>query len=599
MPDGLQDLARMPDFQDLPLPEKEKVLRAKFPDFGTLPPAERQKVLEHVGYPTPVESAAQTRGPSDLEIFRNLFGSKVEQAKAAAEVPSRALGEASQSLRAEAGREQQAHLAATARGREVGSAALPAAVLGAGADITALGAAATSPENVAALGAGLLVPEIGTPAFAALSARQVHGAMGQMEREGATPEAIQNYLLAWAGLAGSAAGVRETFREGGILHAPDALRHPVETYVGGPRAMGVEEITRGLTPGRGGLRDVRGYVQPIADDLAEIQRRTPLEGTGGIVKADRRLRNFGASVGRYLQSDIMPQMAQQVRRWQGIPVSLQSLKDAMRGTISQVDRELAAGAVRKIGKLTASKALEPSAMPDVETLGQLWERRKTINAYLQDLQAKTASGQVKAEQTKAIVDALKAQDRAIGQVMERELTSRGEQGFDALERRYMGLSKMKEMAEAQMDDAEAYRMLGAMRLHAGTAFRPWETIKVSPSSGRLVERGMERLVRSGAKPPAAKPDFDLLPAPPSRRLPAEAGPRGRVVPGVYGPEGRTVTKPPAIQLGPGEPTMRYGGTPEKPTLEIWNPATGKWEFHSYVAPARSLPPPPGYEGPSQ
>ena len=371
---------------------------------------------------------------------------------------------------------------------------------------------------------------------------------------------------------------------------------PMESLQGGARAAGAEDVFRATAPGAGSHDfKLRDNVELAANDLAEIQRKTPLEGAGGIWNPDKRLRNFAGNVSDYMGDLWEKQVMPQISRWGKVQVDVRPLKQAMLDTITQTDIESNPAGVKQIQRWA-------ERMPDTDTLAGMAERRKTINAYLRSFEEKSASDQAAAMKTKPLVEALKAQDRAIQKQMFGELARRGEPGIDKLEQRYAALADLRDAARSQMNDAEKFRLFSQMRFYLSPSnlFGAREHITAAPSGGRLMARGLKRIESSGAEAPAVTGPGSALPAPPSRMLPpaggsSPSGPETVGRPAGQGPStrrqiieapGETPTQALAKRPGTAPTTTlpssgrRLGGSPFTPTLP------------RAENPRRMLPPPP-------
>jgi hypothetical protein len=325
--------------------------------------------------------------------------------------------------------------------------------------------------------------------------------------------------------------------------------HPVmNTVQGGAEAAGTEDVFRASVPGAGSKDfNLRDNVNVAKADLAEIQRKTPLTGKGGIVRPDLRLRNAATNIDSYLQDEIWRKQVQpQIDRWAKAQVDLKPLKQRMLSTITQTDIESNPAGVRAIQRWV-------ERMPDNDTLAGLAERRKTINAYLRDFESKSGSDQAAITKTKPLVEALKAQDKAIQEQMFAELRRRGEPGIDGLERRYAALSDLRDAARSQMNQAEAFRLLNRIGfyLNPKNLLGMHERLTATPSAGRLMQRGMKRLAGTELEPPPRPTQGPAPQTPANRMLPAvgetgEGGPHPAL--GTRAPGG-PATKLPPVRVG--------------------------------------------------
>jgi hypothetical protein len=313
---------------------------------------------------------------------------------------------------------------------------------------------------------------------------------------------------------GSLVGQALPFVAGGA-RAPmgDAI---TEARSAGRVAAGTEDVFRASVGGAGRQINLRDNIEAARGDLAEIERKTPLKGRGGWLNPDMRLRNFANNANDYLKDMWSTEVQPQVDRWSKAQVDLKPTKKAMLDTITDTDRESNPTGVRQIQKWV-------DRMPDNDTIGGMAARRKTINALLRSFEEKSGSEQAAVMKTKPLVEALKAQDREIATSMFDELKRRGEPGMDAVEKRYAALSNIRDTAQAQMNTAERMRLLEKFTIYINPSryLGGRERLTVEPSAGRLMQKGSQKLAKSGIAPDATKPRVGpAIPPPPSRMLPA-------------------------------------------------------------------------------
>lgn len=268
------------------------------------------------------------------------------------------------------------------------------------------------------------------------------------------------------------------------------LLHPLETLEGGPVKAGVEDVFRASAGGAGKGINLRENVEAAKDDLAKLQRETPLEGKGGILRPDMRLRNFGSNVTNYLDRMWKQEVKPQIAKWNTALVDIKPIKKAMLDTITQTDRESSPAGVKAVERWV-------ERMPDEDTLGGLADRRVTVNAYLRGFEGKSAGEQSQVMRTKPLMEALKAQDRSIIKEMGSFLKSKREPGMDEVERRYAALSDIRDAAQNQMTSTEVFRMLDGLRFYLSPSklLGAREYFGATRRPGKLMQRGMKRLER--------------------------------------------------------------------------------------------------------
>ena len=241
-------------FNQLSLVEKDKAFEDLIPGYKTLPAQERQKALQELAAPeTQFERERTGKKPGYLgeamESFKGFAKSAVSYD------PTQGLEAKDPQIAAEArdaarDRQAQSRAADVERQKSGRSWAYRKLDVPAG---EALGVNMERQEHAA---------DIGDPG----------GVMGTT----AAPMAIAATDLAVKGVRGSR-----------------SVSHPIETLQGGLETAGKEDVFRASVPGAGAKDfNLRDNVSVAASDLAEIQRQTPLEGKGGVIRPDMRLRNF-------------------------------------------------------------------------------------------------------------------------------------------------------------------------------------------------------------------------------------------------------------------------------------------------------------------
>jgi hypothetical protein len=456
------------NFKQLPLNEKNKVLMRIDPNFAGLAAQERQKVLMHIGQPE--TQFEKDRAPGQGPGFWKSVGQDVKGV----------LG----GVLSTPGGNPLDIAASTARGA---------------ASVTANDAIRKHQGR-----SGTYRAVAGMGELAGVNAAGMEDAADVGSKKGVLAHTVVPATMAVAPAVAKEVtpGLGEAINESRSL---------------GNLKGGTEDIFRASVPGAGSKAfDLRENVSVAASDLAEIQRRTPITGKGGVIRPDMRLRSAADNIDSYMQDELWKKQVQpQIDRWAKAQVDTKQLKQAMLDTITATDRESNPAGVRAVEKWAAR-------MPDNDTLAGLAERRKTINAYLRDFEKSSGSEQAKAMQTKPLVEALKAQDRAIQQQMFAELRRRGELGIDGLERRYAALAELRDAARSQMNAAESFRLLDRIGfyLNPKNLVGMHERLTVRPTSGRLMEQGMKQLEKTGLEPPPRPSQGPAPQTPTNRMLPA-------------------------------------------------------------------------------
>jgi len=443
-----------------------------------------------------------------------------------------------------------------------------------------------------AMGGGVLAAPgvVSTPAGAALG-----GAAGEQARllanralfgpEETSP--ISKVGLKSTGEQGLIAGGTELGMQalGGLTGGFQWRPRPLEAIQGGPVEAGTENIFRAAQPGAGAKAfDLRDNIEVAKGDLAEIYRKSPLERSGGIRRTDFRVRDFVKNADDYLSNLWNTGVKPQVRRWSSDVVSLQPMKQSMLEVASDPLN------LEKVPSASRSIQREVSRIPDEETLGQLMDRRQKVNAFLRDYEKKSAQDQAAVGLTKPQVDALKAQDRTIDNIITSHLQERGEPGIQELSRRYGAISNIRDAMRNQMNSAEAYRLFDEVRAYANPLNWPTlhERIPLSfARPGQQLEKGLERISRAGVQPPPG-PGPRFAPTAPSAlaRIPGRSYDVGL---GQQAPGGPNTALPPRIgyesfQTGPLVARPR-------PPVDLGAQAPG--------GPITALPPRAGYASPTE
>ncbi len=304
--------------------------------------------------------------------------------------------------------------------------------------------------------------------------------------------------------------------------------------------LGTQDIFRAASPSS----DNPGFRERLATaapDLAEIQRRTPLQTSGGLLNPDYRIREFTTNANNYLDDLWNNQRQPQIDRNANAVRSLDPVKQSIVDSVSDLDRENYPGAVQEIARKVQS-------MPDYETLGQLSDRLREVNAQRTAFRGMTPQEQAAANITAPKIDAINAEYRALQDAISDELANRGEQGIQDFDKRYGAISEVRDALQSQMNPAEATRLLDQVKawISPGGAAGIHQRLPIVASPGRTLESGLNRLARSPLTPPATAapnppPIAGLLPPPPPILAPPadRSGPVGaadRIAPMTWTPD---------------------------------------------------------------
>lgn len=283
-------------------------------------------------------------------------------------------------------------------------------------------------------------------------------------------------------------------------HVPPGLTPGAEANLATPIARrGTQGVFSAASPAPAnvGFREAVSYAAP---DLAQIERMTPLQKSGGLVRPDYRPREFVTNTDRYMRDLWQNVREPQIERNAQVQVDLRPLKQDMLNSITQMDVESHPAAVREIHRRVA-------AMPDYEPLRDLDLRRKTLRAELDTFESKSPSKQSVIVQTRPAIEATKAQYKAVLNKIEDTLHQRGEAGVREFGRRYGALHEVRDALAEQMNTAESANVLH--QLHRLLFFRGPERfatdIIANPSAGRKLQGGLRKLAKSELQPPPVKP----------------------------------------------------------------------------------------------
>jgi len=260
--------------------------------------------------------------------------------------------------------------------------------------------------------------------------------------------------------------------------------------------LGTEDLFRASGPA-GSNSAFRERLAIATPDIAEIQRQTPLQTSGGFVNPDFRVREFVTNADAHLDNLWNQERMPQIQRNANAVRSLDPVKQSILGSISDLDRENYPGAAQEINRKILS-------MPDTESLSQINDRLRDVNARRNAYRGMTPQERAAANITSPQMDALNAEHQALQQVISDELANRGEAGIRDFDRRYGALSEVRDALRDQMNSAEATRLLDQVRgwISPTGAIGMHERLPLTPSRGRTLETGLQRLARSSLQTPA-------------------------------------------------------------------------------------------------
>jgi hypothetical protein len=481
MPDAkqAQQALRDPVFYTLPVEERTKVLARVDPNFSTLAPDEQLKVVSRgvpqAAPPTlPSTSRDATAGASQATGLRSNNEGWADQIMDWVNQKTRDLrpGTDIAGINDPTIQSRQEMAAKTLAGPVLGPAEFAAGTLRnlgsksegdtrsylhrrlqgeteqlTGAMNTPGAAGMLSPRAAPALVAGGLTSAATSPLVRALPISD-------------EAKDLTNTVIPALGGAVGAAGEGRLGRAADALHPtpdiPPGLSDDATANLGSKTArLGTQDVFRAAAPpsGNPGFRERLSIAAP---DLAEMQRRTPLQTSGGFINPDYRIREFTTNANNYISDLWNNERMPQIQRNASAVRSLDPIKQSILGSVSDLDRENYPGAAQEINRKVAS-------MPETETLSQLNDRLREVNAQRNAYRGMTPQEQAAANITAPRIDALNAEYRALQQVIGDELANRGEQGVTDFDRRYGALSEVRDAVQDQMNPAEATRLLDQVK----------------------------------------------------------------------------------------------------------------------------------------
>jgi hypothetical protein len=442
MPDTNQvrKVLQDPNFHALPVEERTKVLAKLDSNFAALPSEEQVKVVSRGAVTVPTgnqqEPGAISRYTQSLRSGMGLssnggFVSDIEDFGAglkhiathpidSASLLLHGMTDAQQQVIDKAYEEQHSPgIANKARGFIRG---IYSAIPGAGPLLSQAGDEFSSGNIAGGLGSmtPLVTPELAKRG-AAINVRDVSNAVGR---------------------------AYDTVRPGPDV-APGLTSEATANLTNKSARLGMEDVFRASGPSAG-EPSFRERLTTAAPDIAQIQRNTPLETSGGFINPDFRIREFVTNADKHLDNLWNEQRMPQIQRNAAAVRSLDPIKQSILGSVSDLDSENYPGAVQEINRKIMS-------MPDTETLGQLNDRLREVNAQRNAYRGMTPQERAAANITSPKMDALNGEYHGLQQVISDELANRGEPGVQDFDRRYGALSEVRDALRDQMNPTEGRR----------------------------------------------------------------------------------------------------------------------------------------------
>lgn len=254
--------------------------------------------------------------------------------------------------------------------------------------------------------------------------------------------------------------------------APQRRAFPELAKVPANEIAGLEDIYRAAAP-TGKNQGFRANLHAALPDLKAVAADLNLkESSGGIISPDMRVRATVDALNTRLDSIYTNERLAQVQRNAGTPVEIKLNTDARRGM-----EFLAANAGESGTQQLASSALKRGALPmeQADILAQ------AANKYLKGYEKLPSEQKMSMQMTNSKIGGLKELDRSLGSSLNKTLTDAGEVGLRDYERRYAGVSAVRDALQDRMNAAEL-KQEGAMGA-VGRVTRPAAKLITGGKSG--------------------------------------------------------------------------------------------------------------------
>lgn len=318
------------------------------------------------------------------------------------------------------------------------------------------GAAAT-PANASRVerGAMIVAPYVGTDPKKLAESAQRGDAMGMIDATSGTwaPMAAGKLAGATAGAMSdvpksmspsvAVGDIASKLQTGNIANARPAMgQYP-------PRVVNAaENIFRSAAPTNMN-KGFRSNLEASIPDLADIGRKIDLSETkGGIMSPDMRVGATVDALRQHLQEMYATERAPQIQRNANTPVSVGGSADSARG-LEYLESTAGTEQIRTL----ASKAIKGKqlTMSEADMLAQ------AANQNLKTFERMTPEGKVQASITSPKIGGLKALDSELGRNLNDVLQANGETGLRDYERRYAGLSAIRDQLESRVNASQLER----------------------------------------------------------------------------------------------------------------------------------------------
>jgi hypothetical protein len=258
---------------------------------------------------------------------------------------------------------------------------------------------------------------------------------------------------------------------------------------------GAEDVFRAAAP-VGSDPQFRGNLYAAAGDLAEIGRNLDLkEARGGVIQPDMRVRASVDAINEHLQQMYDIERKAQIERNADAPVVPNLSTDASAG-LEYLSRNAGTHAERGL----AVKAMSNGSI----SLAESDKLAMAVNRELAPLRGMTPQELAVSEGNSKRFASLQALDRDLSQSIGNELSNRGEGGIGAYERRYAGLSQVRDQLQSRMNMAELQRT-NNLRSAFGLLTKPSiagasQAATANVNLGRMLQNGFRKLADSGIAP---------------------------------------------------------------------------------------------------
>ena len=266
---------------------------------------------------------------------------------------------------------------------------------------------------------------------------------------------------------------------------------------------GAEGVIKAAAP-TGTNQGFAANVYAAAGDLAEIGRKIDLSASkGGVRRPDLRPAAFVEAADAHLAEMYATERAPQIKRHANAPVKVRLGPDAEMG-LQYLKRS--AGSLPDVEATTlrsiAAKASETGVVP----LAEADQLARVANQHLKNFESMTGAQKTEALSKTPKLAGLKALDVGLGKNVNTVLTELGERGVRSYERRYAGVSEVRDGVASRVNavrldvsKAKVVRpLLSLFRGKSGIASASQAAV-ADVNIGRTLQFGLKKLAASGIK----------------------------------------------------------------------------------------------------